>query len=175
MDHPAGWHSGHLDAHPSETGEAGRGTGKSHFRNPPSQAQASDPRAATPLLRAPGNRLFRGARGVLLQLPKYLSFGEQSPKPPEGAAPDGAAADPLEPVLCLHLERNEGRCVSKGAPSHCPTGPGDAVAQGYPPPWVAAPLKAESGWARQVLVLEVGGPPPRGPPAPGTPRAASRP
>lgn len=45
----------------------------------------------------------------LLQLLEYLCFGEQRPKPPEGATSNGAASDPLEPVFRLHLGQSQGR------------------------------------------------------------------
>lgn len=54
----------------------------------------------------------------------YLCFGEQSPESPEGATSDGAAANPLEPVLRLHLWRQGRRAAEGGRPP--PTGPGDA-------------------------------------------------
>lgn len=92
-----------------------------HFQNNPSQARASDPQAT----------LSGGGRGkpdILRRwglsptAAQYLGFGEQGPEPPEGATPDGAAADPLKSVLRLYLEQKGGRCVSRQVSGH--SGPG---------------------------------------------------
>ena len=68
--------------------------------------------------------------GGSLAAAAYLRFGEQSAEPPEGAASNGAAADPLEPVLRLHLQQSQGRCALSGP----------SATQAPPPPAPCAAL-----------------------------------
>lgn len=123
--------------------ERGRGLGRGHF------IATCHTQPRTP--QAPPLPRVRECREAASQehLPaaaRYLCFGEQSPEPPEGAATDGTAADPLEPVLCLHLGAG-GRQTHYEWPHHHPAGLGEAVARGCPQTWVTVLLEATPGQA----------------------------
>lgn len=100
-----------------------RGPGKSYFCN---GARPTPP--AAPGSPRPCEDAGHAEQGHRPMAAGYLRFGEQSPKPPEGASSDGAAADPLKLVLSLHLAQNKGEA-----------GPGGVVAPGCPLAWARCP------------------------------------